>query len=89
MSENYEMRLMEVDEVAVNRELWERVKSTDDFAAKQDIRKAINGLKLYCHLMPVRDDETVVRLRQLEAECILEAVTIRTRPETHPRELET
>ena len=71
------MALMEIDEVAVDRDLYEQAKSGDE-TARQKLRTAINGLMLYLHAMPVEDSEAVVTVRQLQEIGVIDSVTVTT-----------
>ncbi len=69
------MALMEIDEVAVDRDLYEQAKSGDENSL-QKLRAAVNGLFLYLHAMPVKESETVVTVRELHEIDAIYSITL-------------
>ena len=67
--------LMEVDQVAIDKELWERVK-VGDLDARTEARNLVDGLVIYLHALPVQEHEILVSLRDLEGVGVVESVTI-------------
>ncbi len=74
------MALVEVDDVWVDRALFERAQKGDD-AAKDEIANSLDGLVLYTHALTVTDSEDgkVVTVRQLVGLNILSAIKLHTR----------
>ena len=72
------MALMEIDQVAVDRALWERAKAGDE-TARDALSDRLDDEVIYFHAMPVEEHETIVTLRELEDAVIVRAVTLRTR----------
>lgn len=72
--------LLEIDEVFVNRQLWQRVLAGDE-AARDELRKELDGLVLYLHALSVSgDDGVVVTLRELQAQHCVGHVTLSKDP---------
>jgi len=69
------MALVEIDQVAIKKELWERVKA-GHLDALAEVRNLVDGLAIYMHAMPVQEHEILVSLRDLEGACVAESVTI-------------
>ncbi len=69
------MALMEIDEVAVNRYLYEQAKSGDQ-QAQQKLRTLLDGLVLYLHAMPVDGQEKVVTIRQLQEIGVIDSIKV-------------
>ena len=67
--------LMEVDQVAIDKELWERVKA-GDLDARTEVRNLVDGLVIYLHALPVEEHEILVSLRELEGASVVESVKI-------------
>lgn len=74
------MALVEIDDVFIDRALFERAKQ-GDIAAKEDIKKELDGMVLYMHALTVPDSEdgVFVKVRELEDLNIVQAITLHTR----------
>lgn len=70
--------LMEIDQVVVDAALWRQARNGCPHSCAE-LRTQLNGIALYSHAMPVKDDETVVALRDLEAAGIIESVVTKAR----------
>lgn len=73
------MALVEMDQIFIDRALFERAQNGDS-AAKDEIRKELDGMVLYMHALTVLDTEdgVFVTIRQLEGLNILNHVTLHT-----------
>lgn len=60
------IRYVEVDEVAVDKDLWERVKHGDKEAYKKLIEEQDKKIYLYSHGLCVRDNDIIITLRELD-----------------------
>jgi len=74
------MTLMEIDEVAIKKELWDRVKA-GDAAALIEAREFVDGMNIYMHNLPTEEDEVLVTLRELEGALVVESVRIEAEQE--------
>ena len=67
---------MEIDQVVVNIELWNRVLKGDD-EARKELATKLTGIELYMHAMQWdRNTEMVVTLRDLEGANVVDYVRI-------------
>ena len=57
---------MEIDEVAVDKDLWNRVKHGDKDAYKKLIEEQDKKIYLYSHGLCVRDNDIIITLRELD-----------------------
>jgi len=69
------MALVEIDQVAIKKELWDRVKG-GDIDALAEARKFVDGMEVYMHALPVEEDEVIITLRDLETYFVVESVKI-------------
>lgn len=71
------MALLEIDEIVVNKELWELAQE-DNHAAKSRLREQFDKVVLYNHIYYDPTDPTaiIVTLRDLEASGIIKSVTM-------------
>ena len=68
---------MEIDQVAVDQHIWESIKAGDE-AARKLLREQLVGMNLYMHKLSADSPPyTVISLRELQEERVVEAVTIR------------
>jgi len=74
------MTLMEIDQVAVKKTLWNAVRAGDPEAVKE-LRKFVDGMNIYMHALPTEEDEVIVTLRDLESHLIVESVNIEAEKE--------
>jgi len=74
------MTLMEIDEVAIKKTLWNAVKAGDPKAVKE-LREFVDGMNIYMHNLPTEEDEVIVTLRELEGHLIVESVNIEAEKE--------
>lgn len=68
----------EIDHVAVDGRLWERVKAGDKEAA-EELRSKLDGVVLYMHALSTRPTDVCVTLRELEEQHIVCSVCLNTR----------
>lgn len=75
---------LDIDDVAVPGELWERARAGDK-AARTELRTKLNGLQLYDHILSVQPNRLFgdgalvwVTLRELREARIVSMVTIST-----------
>jgi len=69
------MALVEIDQVAIKKELWDRGKG-GDIDALAEARKFVDGMEVYMHALPVEEDEVIITLRDLETYFVVESVKI-------------
>lgn len=67
--------LIEIDQVAVDAELWKRCQE-GDASARDALTEKVKGLTLYLHAMPVLENEVVVTLRQLDLANVISEVRV-------------
>ncbi len=60
------IRYVEVDEIAVDKDLWNRVKHGDKEAIKELKEEQNENIYLYSHGLNVRDNEIIITLRELD-----------------------
>jgi len=74
------MALVEIDQVALKKELWDKVKA-GDATALIEAREFVDGMNIYMHNLPVEEDEVLVTLRELEGALVVESVRIEAEEE--------
>jgi len=74
------MTLMEIDEVAIKKTLWNAVRAGDK-EALTELRKFVDGMNIYFHNLPTEEDEVLVTLRDLERHLVVESVNIEAEKE--------
>ncbi len=62
----HNIRYVEIDEVAVDKDLWNRVKHGDKGAIKQLKAEQNENVYLYSHGLCVRDNDIIITLRELD-----------------------
>ncbi len=60
------IRYVEVDEVAVDKDLWERVKNDDKEAIEKLKEEQNESCYLYSHGLCVHDNDIIITLRELD-----------------------
>ncbi len=62
----HNIRYVEIDKVAVDKDLWNRLKHDDKDAYKKLIAEQDKKIYLYSHGLCVRDNDIIITLRELD-----------------------